>query len=487
MQIDELIGCPECDMLFHKRALPYRTAAKCTRCGAMLYPSLSANLDKVCAITLAALITFLIAQAFPIVELETNGILTETTLIGAIVVLWNENMEAIAFMVFCAAILFPFVELVAMLYLFVPLRAGFVPVGFDRVLRAILFVRPWGMIEVFMLGVLVTLVKMGSIARVIPGPALFAFGALTLLIALILALDPRALWDVAERLANRGATSYSPSNRLPSGSPPALQTSLPFDSLLDTLPPFLRMHGGPPWRDRRIAEVMKDAPDPIPHGVDDVEQPQPEPVYTTVTRAGRIACHTCRRLQSRALGVERTRCTRCGTTVHRRHPDSIARTWALLVAAAILYIPANVYPVMHTSSIGGSEDDTIMSGVALFWDSGDYPLAGIIFIASVLVPMLKLGTLALLTWSVQSRSTWRPRQRTTLFRIVERVGRWSMLDVFVITLTVALVRFESIAVITAGPGAIAFGSVVVLTMLASLQFDPRLIWDNIEPSGTKHD
>jgi paraquat-inducible protein A len=128
-----------------------------------------------------------------------------------------------------------------------------------------------------------------------------------------------------------------------------------------------------------------------------------------------------------------------------------------------------------------------MSGVALFWNDGDYPLAMVIFIASILVPMLKLGTLAFLTWSAQTRSVWRPRQRTTLFRAVERIGRWSMLDIFVITLTVALVRFRSLAVITAGPGALAFASVVVLTMIASMQFDPRLMWDNIEPSGKKYD
>lgn len=213
----------------------------------------------------------------------------------------------------------------------------------------------------------------------------------------------------------------------------------------------------------------------------------PEPYFTTASRAGLVACHSCGRVQPLAYTIERQRCARCDASIHRRHPDSIARTWALLITAAILYIPANLYPVMHTASIFGSEDDTIMSGVALFWNDGDYPLAAVIFIASILVPMLKLSTLAFLAWSVQTRSTWRPRQRTTLYRAVERIGRWSMLDVFVITLTVALVRFRSLAVITAGPGALAFASVVVLTMLASMQFDPRLMWDNIEPSGKKYD
>ncbi|MDR5741937.1 paraquat-inducible protein A [Caballeronia sp. LZ029] len=212
-----------------------------------------------------------------------------------------------------------------------------------------------------------------------------------------------------------------------------------------------------------------------------------ETYYTTASRANVVSCHACGLVQPLARTVEKQRCTRCDAVVHRRHPDSIARTWALLISAAILYIPANLFPIMHTSSILGSEDDTIMSGVALFWNDGDYPLAAVIFVASILVPMLKLATLGFLTISVQRRSVWRPRQRTTLFRIVEGIGRWSMLDVFVITLTIALVRFKSLAVITPGPGALAFASVVVLTMIASMQFDPRLMWDNIEPSGKRYD
>eukprot|EP01034_Spumella_vulgaris_P041885 gene41885-51912_t len=132
---------------------------------------------------------------------------------------------------------------------------------------------------------------------------------------------------------------------------------------------------------------------------------------------------------------------------------------------------------MYTQSLFGKEDDTIISGVVYFWNSGSPALAAIIFIASIVVPVAKLGALALLAYTAQRGSRWRPRQRTVLYRMVEFVGRWSMLDIFVITLTVALVRFSSLAVVTAGPGALAFCAVVVLTMLASMQFDPRLIWD----------
>ena len=211
----------------------------------------------------------------------------------------------------------------------------------------------------------------------------------------------------------------------------------------------------------------------------------------TASKAGLLTCHACGRVARRATAHAAhaahaaQSCPRCGAALHRRNPNSLARTWALLISAAILYIPANLLPVMHTSSLVGSEDDTIISGVIYFWTSGSWPLAIVVFVASILVPLLKLGVLVLLAATAQRRSAWRPMERVKLFRLVERIGRWSMLDVFVVTLTVALVRFKSLAVITAGPGAIAFGSVVILTMMASMQFDPRIIWDDVDGSTQK--
>ncbi|GAB7540266.1 paraquat-inducible protein A [Burkholderia sp. 3C] len=210
---------------------------------------------------------------------------------------------------------------------------------------------------------------------------------------------------------------------------------------------------------------------------------------TTAASQGMASCHTCGHVQKleRPAAHPPEPCARCGTALHLRTPDSVMRTWALLIAAAILYIPANLLPIMRTASIVGSQEDTIMSGVVYFWTSGDWPLALVVFVASILVPMLKLGALTILVITAQRRSSWRPVQRTRLYRIVERIGRWSMLDIFVVTLTVALVHFRSLAEITAGPGAIAFGSVVILTMLASMQFDPRLIWDYVVTSGKHHE
>jgi paraquat-inducible protein A len=206
MEHDNLIACHGCDTLYQKpRLVGRRLIARCPRCGATLYHAVSRRLDIISAMTLAALFTFMIAQAFPILELDANGNISQTTLFGALVSLWNEDMQIVAVMVFCATTLFPLTELVALLYVLIPLRSGYVPAGFHHVLRAIQFVRPWGMIEVFMLGVLITVVKMVSLARVIPEAALFAFAALTLMFVVVVTFDPRTLWDLADELNARRA------------------------------------------------------------------------------------------------------------------------------------------------------------------------------------------------------------------------------------------------------------------------------------------
>ncbi len=197
----------------------------------------------------------------------------------------------------------------------------------------------------------------------------------------------------------------------------------------------------------------------------------------TAAQLGLLRCHVCSQL-SRALdAAQEARCSRCGAALHLRKPASVQRSWALLVAAMILYVPANVLPMMKTSSLFGSQSDTIMSGVAYFWTSGSWYLALIIFFASIMVPLLKMIALALLLVSVQRRSRWQPEQRARLYRLVEFVGRWSMLDIYVVAVIVALVQLKALATIQPGAGAAAFGAVVVLTMFSAMAFDPRLIWD----------
>ena len=199
---------------------------------------------------------------------------------------------------------------------------------------------------------------------------------------------------------------------------------------------------------------------------------------------GFCSCHACNLVSRREQGAVPAHCPRCGASLHFRKPGSVSRCWALLIGAYILYIPANLLTIMETGSILRYRKDTIISGVVELWRTGSWAIAVIVFIARVTIPLLKMISLTLLLVSVQRRSTWHPRQRTRLYRLVELVGRWSMLDIYVVTLLAALVQLGSLATVKAGPGALAFGAVVVLTMFASMQFDPRLIWDPLQKERT---
>ncbi len=204
-----------------------------------------------------------------------------------------------------------------------------------------------------------------------------------------------------------------------------------------------------------------------------MEQEALSSLIQTARQAGMAACEVCLLLSPRSC----TRCPRCGNPLHSRKPGSISRTSALLIAALILYFPANLLPMTTVVTLGQAQSDTILSGVIYFLQTGSWPIAILIFIASILVPLLKIGILGYLLISVKRGSTFRPVDRTRLYRLTELVGRWSMLDIFVVTVLVALVNLGAIASIQAGPGALFFAAVVVITMAAAMTFDPRLIWD----------
>ncbi len=199
--------------------------------------------------------------------------------------------------------------------------------------------------------------------------------------------------------------------------------------------------------------------------------------------SGCALCHDCGLLCSLPEhAAHGAGCSRCGADLHPRKPRSLERTFAFLIAAALCYLPANLLPIMKVTSLGRAQADTIMSGVVYLLTHGMWPLAIVVFTASVFVPILKIVILTGLLVSVHRGSRWRPVERTRLYRITEAIGRWSMVDIFVVTILVALVRLGNLATVEAQPGAVFFGAVVVLTMLAAESFDPRLIWDRSEVS-----
>ena len=400
----EIMACHDCGLLHHLPALGRRGESKCTRCGAVLWRFKRDSIDRALMLTLSALILFVIANSFPFLTFKLEGRETTSTLTTGAIMLYEDGMWPLAVVVLVATVLAPLAMLLASTYVLLPLRLGRRAWGMARVFRATEIMRPWAMLEVFLLGVIVAYVKLSDLAKLEFGVAMFAFVMLILvMVAAEAVLDPREVWH---RLGRQAASTTLR---------PSASKSL-------------------------------------------------------------VSCHACDQL-CRVKGGHSARCPRCGAALHHRKPHSLARTWALLIAAVILYIPANVLPVMTVTSFGKGEPDTILSGVKLLIQAGMWPVALLVFFASITVPVLKILAMLYLLLSVQLRSRWRPRDRTVLYRVVEAVGRWSMVDVFMISILVALVNLGAIAQILPGAGAIAFASVVILTMIAAMSFDPRLIWD----------
>ena len=196
----------------------------------------------------------------------------------------------------------------------------------------------------------------------------------------------------------------------------------------------------------------------------------------TAIEAGLRLCLTCG-LVSQPPSAALAECPRCGALLHARKPFALVRAWTFLVCAIVLYLPANLLPIMETESILHSQSDTIMSGVVFLWREGSWPLAVIVFVASIVVPLLKMLALLTILIAVHHGVRVHCADLARLYRLLEKVGRWSMLDVYVVAILVTLVQLKLLATVTPRGGALAFGAVVVLTMLATMSFDPRLIWD----------
>ena len=206
----------------------------------------------------------------------------------------------------------------------------------------------------------------------------------------------------------------------------------------------------------------------------------------TAMELGLQRCETCTLVSRPPPGEDDGRCPRCGEELTFRKPDSLQRTWAFLIAAAICYVPANLLPVLTTHTAAGAESDTILQGVVLLWSPTGWPLSLIVLFASIMIPSGKIVALGYLLVSIQRGSIQHGEQRVRLYRLVELIGRWSMVDVFVDTFTAALVQLQPLMSVSPAPGLVFFAAVVVLTMLAVESFDPRLIWDPAHAEEVGH-
>jgi paraquat-inducible protein A len=408
-----LIACENCDYLHVEEEIPTGSVAYCVRCGSPLYSAVQARFDKPLALAVTAFLLFLIANSYPVLTFAMEGRVETNTLASGVVTFWQEGFPFLAIMVAVTSVVAPLCLVLAHIYVLLPIALNTQIPGMQQVWRILAVIRPWSMLDVFLIGLLVALTKLTDFADVIAGPAFFAICCLIPTILLMnITLDPRYVW-------------------------------------------------------RRLAPENLHYPT-----LDDIDNP------TGADRQDRtfLTCHTCAMV---VLGGGRgnVRCPRCGATVHHRKPRSLSRAWALLLAAVILYVPANFFPIMTVTYLGRAEADTILSGVGALIDAGEWPIAIVVFAASILVPIVKIVLLGWVYLSAALGLSGPLRERTRIYRVTELVGRWSMVDVFMVSILAALVKLGNIATVQPGFGAVAFCGVVILTMLSAMAFDPRLIWD----------
>jgi paraquat-inducible protein A len=403
--------CRDCGLFQVVPSMEPETRALCLRCGATLRQTRADSLTRSLALNMASLVLLLMSATTTMMHVSIAGILRSADLFTGPVNLQQNGIWQLAVVVLFTTVAAPMLKLLAMVYVLTGIRLRRPPLHLRRVFAWVDRLRPWAMIEVYLLGVAVAYVKLLDIVSIDIGFALYTLVLLMLTTGWAdSSLDHQAVWEAMER---RGLTG---------------------------------------------SEV--------------------DHVALSSTRPGKgaIGCDVCGMVsQSRHEG--HARCPRCEARLEVRKPNSIHRTWALMIASLILYIPANLYPVLTVISFGSGAPSTILGGVEELISGGMLPLAALVFFASILVPVLKLVGLTILLVSTQMRATGRLRDRTRLYRIVNTVGRWSMIDIFMESILVALVQFGALATIDPGIGAIAFAGVVVITMFAAEGFDPRLMWD----------
>lgn len=407
----ELMACHECDFLHRIIPVPSRGKAVCTRCGALLYRDIPNSIEKVLALYLTALMFLIMTHAFPFLSMKLNGRIEENHFLSGAMALYRMGMGEIGGLVFVTSVLFPFLTIMGMLYILIPIKLGYRPWNVGWAFRIVKALMPWSLTAVFMLGILIAIVKLLDLATIIPGISLYSFvGLMVALTAAQVNLDPRVIWSPGDTVS--------------------LKTG----------------------------------------------------VGNTAAEQDLISCHTCDLLIPKINSISRNQrnCLRCEMPLHSRKNNSLARTGALIFAAALLFFPANLYPVMTVIQFGKTNPNTILSGVIQLIHEGMWVLAIIIFFASIVVPVLKLIVLSFLLVMIKRKSAWRSRDRTLLFRVTEIVGAWSMVDIYVVAILAGLVNFGSMSTIQPGIGVAFFGAVVVITLFAAHSFDPRLIWDNIE-------
>lgn len=394
------LTCHECNQLVELTPLPVGNKAVCPRCLGTLMINHRDAQNRVIAFSLTALIFLALSFMFPFLTLSIQGQDTVSTLMQSITTLAREDFSSLSIIIFLTIIVVPVLYLLSAIYVYISLKLPKLLPGTYVGVKLIEHLKHWSMADIFLIGILISFIKIMSMADVSLGLSFWSYVLFIIsMTAAILHIDQYQIWQWIREKDN-------------------------------TLPQHM---------------VERDV-------VSDIQT-------TPITKESRIT-H--------------------GTHLHSRREHSVQITWALLCTAILLYFPANMLPIMYTHFLGEETASTILEGVLLLWEHGSYPIALIIFIASVLVPVGKLIALGWLCYSTKIKGGESLHHKAQVYRITELIGRWSMVDVFVVAVLVALIQQGKIMSIYPGWGAIAFAGMVIVSVLAALSFDPRLIWDSFD-------
>ncbi|SHO56784.1 paraquat-inducible protein A [Vibrio quintilis] len=417
-----LIACQECGIVVEATEIQEGQKLICPRCHHRLTYKVIQPSQRVVAYSISCLIMLILSISFPFMSFSVRGLSQEITLFHAVEMLDQFKYFLIAFVLLATVIVLPAIYVGLILYLYLKAGRSSTHAYSDcqrrriRLICRILFrVEPWLMVDVFLIGVLVSLVKISSLADIGLGSSFWAFCVYSVLVVKCVSLIDRFwLWN-----------QFIP--------PETVEQVKAGDTHLD---------------------------------------------------GNHTSCAVCHQINPES-GVKHARCIRCGSLLHPYHPDlNLQRSWALLVTSVIFYIPANLYPMMNTVSFGSNTPTTIMEGILLLWKMGSYPVAVVIFIASMFIPLAKMFILAWLFLSAKKAQVLPEKevmQRMRIYRMTEFIGRWSMVDIFVVSLMAALVQLQNLMAVYPGPAAVSFSIVVIFTMLSAMVFDPRDLWQNHHP------
>ncbi len=409
-----VLACRDCGQIYRASGeLRRYRRLLCRRCGAQLWQAPSAELADPRAFAVTAAILLLLANAFPLFEISLESDRRSTLIASGAAGLfqYGGGIAAVGMLVGVIAVAIPVLNVMLLAVVLIRLRPDARPrprarprLGLAAIWRAALRLRPWAMLDVFLLGAVVAYTRLDQLAEVAVKAGGYALAAFVLVQVLIeQTLGRERVWNAIDDPAK-----YSPAP-------------------------------GEPW----------------------------------------ILCLDCDLVvgAGHAEGGERRRCPRCGAHLVARRPASLAVTAALTLAGLVLYLPANLLPVLTITRFGRSQAYTILGGVRDLAQAGLWPLALLVLLASIVVPVLKLVGLTWCLVAIRTRSAWLLRQRAAFYRFIDYIGRWSNIDVFVVAIVAALVQFGTISTIAPGPGIASFAAVVLLTMIAADVFDPRLMWD----------